>query len=49
MIFCLNIFQINLKEFQLRTDELRDLQDFEEDCMDDLARRKFRDNNCPER
>nr|CAD2184698.1 unnamed protein product [Meloidogyne enterolobii] len=41
----------NLNEFQLRTDELRDLQDFEEDCMDDLARRKFRlkDNNCPER
>ncbi|CAK5077433.1 unnamed protein product [Meloidogyne enterolobii] len=49
--FVFKYFLMNLKEFQLRTDELRDLQDFEEDCMDDLARRKFRlkDNNCPER
>uniref|UniRef100_A0A1I8BFI2 LSDAT_euk domain-containing protein n=1 Tax=Meloidogyne hapla TaxID=6305 RepID=A0A1I8BFI2_MELHA len=37
-------------KIQLRTDELRDLQDFEEDCMDDLSRRKFRQkDNCAER
>jgi hypothetical protein len=38
--FCLFVF--SLPEVQLGPKELRELQDFEEDCMDDLSRRKCR-------